>query len=88
MCCIMTNDPKAKLGDALKNLEKLGAKLHPALQIAFDKLCGYTSNEGSIRHCLLEQSTIDFEDAKFMLVSCSAFVNLLKARSIKTGDFS
>jgi len=88
MCCIMTNDPKAKLGDALKNLEKLGVKLHPALQIAFDKLYGYTSNEGGIRHCLLEQSTIYFEDAKFMLVSCSAFVNLLKARSIKTGDFS
>jgi hypothetical protein len=82
MCRIITNNPKASVGDALKNLEKLGIKLHPSLKIAFGKLYGYTSDQGGIRHSLLDQSDVDFEDAKFMLVSCSAFVNLLKARSV------
>jgi hypothetical protein len=34
---------------------------------------------------LLEESTVDFDDAKFMLVSCSAFVNYLAAKSSKAG---
>jgi hypothetical protein len=79
MCRIITNDPKATLGDALKQIEAVN--LHPAFKLALEKLYGYTSDQGGIRHSLLEQSTIDFEDAKFMLVSCAAFVNLLKARS-------
>src|ERR1700730_357857 len=82
MCRIIANDPKATLGDALKKVEKMGVKLHPSLKIAFEKLYGYTSDHGGIRHSLLDQSNVDFEDAKFMLVSCSAFLNLLKARSI------
>jgi len=43
---------------------------------------GYTSDADGIRHKLLDEATIDFEDAKFMLVSCSAFVNLLRARAL------
>jgi hypothetical protein len=82
MCRVITNDPKATLRDALKKLEKAGVKIHPSLKIAFDKLYGYTSDQGGIRHSLLDQSSIDFDDAKFMLVSCCAFVNLLKARSL------
>lgn len=80
VCRIITNNPKATLGEALKHLAKNGVNLHPALKLAFDKLYGYTSDEGGIRHSLLEQPNVDFEDAKFMLVSCSAFVNLLRAR--------
>ena len=80
-CRIVTGNPKATRGDALKQLEKKEIRIHSALKAGFDKLYGYTSDEGGIRHSLLEQSTVDFEDAKFMLVSCSAFVNLLRARS-------
>ena len=80
-CRVVTENSKATLGDALKQLEKKGIRIHPALRAGFDKLYGYTSDEGGIRHSLLEQSTVDFEDAKFMAVSCSAFVNLLRARS-------
>lgn len=82
MCCILTNDPKATLGNALKRIEQGGIKLHPSLKKAFDKLYGYTCDEGGIRHSFLDQSEIDFAGAKFMLVSCSAFVNLLKERSV------
>ena len=45
----------------------------------------YTSDEHGIRHALLEESDLTFEDAKFMLVSCCAFVNYLKAKSVKAG---
>jgi len=30
-----------------------------------------------IRHSLLNEPNVDFEDAKFMLVACCAFVNYL-----------
>ena len=41
-------------------------------------LFGYTSDEGGIRHAEgLFVSEVSFEEAKFMLVSCSAFVNYL-----------
>ena len=32
------------------------------------------------------RSTLDADDARFMLVSCSAFVNYLKAKSRKGGN--
>src|SRR6266851_1581661 len=81
ICATITGDPKATLGDALKKLERSKVRLHPALKIAFDKLYGYTSDAHGIRHALINDHVPDFEDAKFMLVSCSAFVSLLKARS-------
>lgn len=80
MCSIIANDPKATLGSALKEIEKKHS-LHPALKSAFSSLYGYTSDAGGIRHKLTDDTaTIEFEDAKFMLVSCSAFINYLKAK--------
>ena len=53
------------------------------------QLYGYTSDADGIRHALLDESDLDFEDAKFMLVSCSAFTNYLKGKAIKAGiDFN
>ena len=84
LCRIITDNPKATLGDALKEVEKK-VELHGALQGAFDKLYGYTSDEGGIRHSLLTESNLNFEDAKFMLVSCSAFINYLKSKASAAG---
>lgn len=68
---------------AINKIEnKIG--IHPALKIAFTKLYGYTSDADGIRHGLMEESNIDFEDAKFILVSCSAFVNYLIVKFEKT----
>ena len=67
----------------LKNQKKID--MHPALKTAFNKLYGYTNDEQGIRHSLLEKDTVDFEDAKFMLVSCSAFINYLTIKSSKGG---
>jgi hypothetical protein len=78
--CIITNDRNATLGSALKEIEKK-FELHKALKNAFSSLYGYTSDSGGIRHSLIEDEVfVTFEDAKFMLVSCSAFINYLKEK--------
>ena len=77
LCCIITNDKKATLGDALKKLENKGIKLHKAFQSAMSSLYGYTSDEGGIRHGSIDFAGASSEDAKYMLISCSAFVNYL-----------
>ena len=76
ICKIMTNEKT--LSDALKKWEKSGITIHPALREAFKKLYVYTSDQGGIRHAEgMFESDVSFEDAEFMLVSCSAFVNYL-----------
>lgn len=86
VCNTIAGSSSATLGQALKVLEKKNTvELHPALKDGFDKLYGYTSDADGIRHALLKKSNIDFEDAKFMLVSCSAFVNYLTTKSVKAG---
>ncbi len=78
ICKIITNDEKATLGKALDKLKGNGIMIHQSLLAAFSKLYGYTSNEGGIRHAEgLFESNVSFSQAKYMLVSCCAFVNYL-----------
>lgn len=84
ICRIITGNNKATLGKALRVI-KDKMPLHLALEQAFCKLYGYTSDADGIRHSLLDESQLDFEDAKFMLVSCSAFINYLKLKASKAG---
>lgn len=72
------------LGGALDKI-KGKTKIHPALERGFKQIYGYTSDTDGIRHALTEEPNCDFEDAKFMLVSCSAFINYLIAKATKTG---
>jgi hypothetical protein len=74
LCVSVSDDPKATLGAALNKIERTH-KLHPALKKALSNLYGYTSDSDGIRHAMLEESTIGYSDAKFMLASCSAFIN-------------
>jgi len=87
ICRLITNKKNATLGDALDIIEKEGKiELHGALKRAFDSLYGYTSSAEGIRHALTEEKVkVDFEEAKFMLVSCSAFVNYLTSKVSKAG---
>lgn len=83
-CQQIVGDEKATLVIALKKLEDNGVALHPSLKQGFSKLYGYTSDQGGIRHAEgLFESNVTFEEAKYMLVSCSAFVNYLIAVSGK-----
>ena len=70
---------KGTLGQLIKKLEDETA-LHPALKNAFSNLYGYTSDEAGIRHALMEAKVVSFDDAKFFLVACSAFVNLVDSK--------
>lgn len=72
-CRILTGKKSATLGDALKKVENL----HPVMKLAFDKLYGYTSDASGVRHSLIDEASITYADAKFMLVTCSAFVSYL-----------
>ena len=75
---IVAESPKATLGDALKTIEKRGT-LHPALKDGFLKIYGYTSDEGGIRHAMLDEPNLTPADAKYFLLSCTSFANYLKS---------
>jgi hypothetical protein len=83
-CKVMAGEEKADLDKALKQLKKqLG--LHGALEKAFSSMYGYSSDADGIRHALMDEPNLAFEDAKFMLVACAAFVNYLKAKAARAG---
>ena len=75
---------KGTLGQLLKKLED-DISLHPALKAAFSSLYGYTSDEDGIRHAILESDKVFFEDAKFFLVTCSAFANFVEVKVATEG---
>ncbi|MEH2627060.1 hypothetical protein V1292_005115 [Bradyrhizobium sp. AZCC 1719] len=58
--------------------------MHPALKRGFSAIYGYTSDEGGIRHALLDsgEAAVDEVDAIFFIGACSSFVSYLigKAR--------
>ena len=77
--CSVINGKAKNLGDALKKLEENGVVIHPALKEGFIKIYGYTSDAAGIRHSgQLGGADATFDEAKYMLVSCSAFINYLK----------
>lgn len=79
MCCIITGatGSQATLGNTLKKLETNGVVIHSAMKAGFEKMYGYTSDADGIRHGGIDFTNAPAEDAKYMLVSCSAFVNYL-----------
>ena len=82
MCCIITNSTgkNATLGNAMKKLDDAGVTIHGAMKVAFEKLYGYTSDAGGIRHGSIDFTDATIEDAQYMLVTCSAFVNYLNSK--------
>jgi hypothetical protein len=84
ICRLIANSHSDTLGAAVK---KVSAKtpLHPAFEQTLLKLYGFTSDEGGIRHALMEETSLGYADAKFMLVLCSAFANFLLARCAEAG---
>ena len=73
LCAVITGEHS--LGDALKKLEGSGAKIHPALKSAWLKMYGWASDDDGIRHGGIEAPEADQSLAKYMLVTCSAFVS-------------
>ena len=84
ICEILTGikGKEATLGKMLKKIEESGIEIHSGLKSAFNTLYGYTSDANGIRHAGdIGGKSSTFEEAKFMLVSCSAFINYLTALS-------
>ena len=79
MARIVSGKPTATLSDALKEMEKKGS-LHKALKDGFIKLYGYTSAAGGIRHAIMDEPKLTAADARYFLLSCTSFVNYLKAQ--------
>jgi hypothetical protein len=83
---LICSDEKTTLGDALDQIERTGViKLHKSLKEGFKKIYGYTGNADGIRHGAMDMPDLNLEDAQWMLVSCSAFVNYLVAKAKKAG---
>ena len=80
LCEILTEikGKEATLGKMLKLLDDRGIEIHSGLKSAFNVLYGYTSDANGIRHAgNIGGPASTFEEAKYMLVSCSAFINYL-----------
>lgn len=66
----------------MKKLEKNAITIPTALKSGIEKLYVYTNDEKTgIRHALMDETdTPEYEEAKFMLVACSAFINYIQGK--------
>ena len=79
-------NPSASLTEGLAVFEEKHGPLHPSLRQGLALLYAYTADEGGVRHGLTEdRSAVTGDDARFMLVTCSAFTNYLVTLSAHTG---
>lgn len=70
------------LGSALKKMEKNGVRIPSTLLSSIGKLYVYTNDEKTgIRHALMDDAEApEYDEAKFMLVACSAFINYIQGK--------
>ena len=74
--CQIINGGKEELNKALRNLK---VEIHPALEQAYEKLYAYTCDANGTRHANgIGEKDATLAEARYMLVSCSAFINYLK----------
>ncbi len=78
---IVLTNPNATLGDLANKLP-----IHPVFREGLKKLYGWTSDEGGIRHSEKQFPPLSAneEEARFMLVLASAFVNYIISKYEKT----
>lgn len=72
------------LGASLKKIRAKKTTIHPALLDGWSKIYGYTSDEPGIRHS--GQPAVNQDYARYFLVTCSAFVNLLISIEADQGE--
>ena len=80
VCCGFASEKD----EALNKLKDNGLIIPPILKVAFEKLYAYTNQpDTGIRHALMDEDGIytpASEEALFMLVSCSSFINYLNKK--------
>ena len=82
IAAIISGSKTDSLGKSLSNISSK-IKIHGALQKGYQIIYGYTSDADGIRHCIIEEENCEYEDALYMLVSCSAFINYLISKANK-----
>ena len=86
ICKRIANRPDATLGQVLPAIQRPGhAIMPPHLQAGIRSLWGYTNGPEGIRHAMMEMTTIDVEDARFMLVTCAGLISYLIEKARKAG---
>lgn len=82
LCGIITGKKgkDATLGNTIKHLNDKGVNIHKSMEEAFGKLYGFTNDAGGIRHGKIDFTNAPSEDALYMIISCSAFVNYLTVK--------
>lgn len=79
--CIRIVGEQCELGEAFNKLKDHNVVIPNDLKLGFVDLFGYTRNARSIHHAGdIGGLDVTFAEAKFMLVSCCAFVNYLFTR--------
>lgn len=82
LCQKIVGKDSATLGDALNVIrDKAQIDLPVPLRDALNKIYGYTSSSQGIRHALSDESKLTVDEARFMLISCSAFINYMILKS-------
>lgn len=85
VCRIVLADRNVTLGASLNRLSEAGVSIHGAFRSGISALYGWTSSDAGIRHARVDNSEIGFDEAKMMIVLCSAFVNFLLTKAEKAG---
>ncbi|MFA4823797.1 MAG: hypothetical protein WC593_01425 [Methanoregula sp.] len=84
-CRIICDEPTPTLTKSLEIIQRSGrVKVHPDLNGAFQKIYSWTNDDEGIRHALKNMPTVDQEDAQFMLIASSAFINYLQVKKRKS----
>ncbi|QNM93472.1 hypothetical protein H9M94_02575 [Mycoplasma sp. Pen4] len=83
LCCSkIVNESISGLKDFFAKLKKKkrNLEIHPALEDGYVSLYGWTSDANGIRHAgsLKNRKSATYEEALYMIVSCSAFINYLQ----------
>jgi hypothetical protein len=86
LCQKIVGKDNATLGDALNVIgSKEQIHLAKPLRDALNKIYGYTSSSQGIRHALSDEPNLTIDDARFMHISCSAFINYMTIKSSNAG---
>ena len=86
LCRQITGKSNATLGKAVNLISNSGVvSFHPSFAEALKKLYGWTNDADGIRHSLMDESSLSQEDARFMLVTCSAITSYLTVKADKAG---
>jgi hypothetical protein len=84
-CKIICEEPSPTLTKSLEIIKRRQrVKVHSYLNEAFQKMYSWTNDDGGIRHALTDEPNLDREDAQFMLITCSAFINYLIVKKLKS----